>query len=184
MSSNPTPSARICSLHFLPNDFDNSKSRPQLYDSAIPSLQLTNIYYANIAVPSASSARSNPREHTAEEWTVVRLLKIKNKNLRRRLNALQQVKKKVVQSKKSSIEQIRVAARKYRKQVELRHQDADKFKNKLSQQKLHYETSLLKIFSKKQVNVILMGKQHAKWSNEDIARGISLRYKANAYECL
>jgi len=43
---------------------------------------------------------------------------------------------------------------------------------------------LLTIFSKKQIQVLLGNQSHAKWTNEDIGKAITLRYKHNQYEHL
>jgi len=57
-------------------------------------------------------------------------------------------------------------------------------KSNLHNEKLKYEVPLQKLFTQKQINFILKGAKKAIWTNKDIARGISLRYKNNTYECL
>jgi len=58
----------------------------------------------------------------------------------------------------------------------------------ISRQSTNSEENLSKklttIFTNKQIAILLKGQNHGKWTNEDIGRAISLRYKANTYEHL
>jgi hypothetical protein len=47
-----------------------------------------------------------------------------------------------------------------------------------------YKEALVKIFSPKQIQLLVKGQHHVKWDNEDIGRAITLRYKSNSYEHL
>lgn len=53
----------------------------------------------------------------------------------------------------------------------------------------HYEASQLrkglkKLFTDKQITMLVEGRHHLKWSNEEIGKAITLRYRANMYESL
>lgn len=45
-----------------------------------------------------------------------------------------------------------------------------------------YKGALAKIFTPKQTNILLTGKKHAKWTDGEIGKFITMRYKANTYE--
>jgi len=67
--------------------------------------------------------------------------------------------------------------RKFRQRINVTTAEAAAYKKKINDR-------LLTIFSRKQIQVLLENQSHAKWTNEDIGKAITLRYKHNQYEHL
>jgi len=91
----------------------------------------------------------------------------------------------VLKKKASAAEQkLRLLTLRNLKRCRLLRQQKEQAISDLAAYKAKVDERLLKIFTKTQVKVILSGQKHQKWSNEDIGRALTLKYKHNSYEHL
>jgi len=73
---------------------------------------------------------------------------------------------------------------KSRQLVAASHQKVTASKSKLAAYKQKINDHLLSVFTKTQIKILLGRQTRSRWSNEDIGKGITLRYKHNPYEHL
>lgn len=104
--------------------------------------------------------------------------------LRDRNNYFQQRSRKNRKEKLRIIEFKRTQISKIRARAKINLTSAETKCTKRSLEAIRLKKGLLKIFTAKQISMLVEGKHHLKWSNEEILKGITLRYRANTYDAL
>lgn len=140
------------------------------------SIQTNKCIFRNLTVSSKSC--------NGHCQTELRRLASCTKGLRLKLKDLQSKKSKSVKSKNIWRTLYKNLLSRKKVEVSLLHKKVQNLKDKIQDNLSKDETALRKIFTTKQMKMIKSGQSQAKYTNEEIAKGITIRYKSNAYEYL
>lgn len=123
--------------------------------------------------PTKLRKLENRLQQASEEKEYYRQRSAKNRQDKNSLKLAQQIQSRVQKTKNKARENI---AR--NKLVSIHERKVKALKEQVEK----YHGALQKIFTHKQITLLTSGQHHVKWTNEDIGRFITMRYKSNMYE--